>query len=460
MIIQNKTHLKSIKMKQLSIIAALIFLLSSTSAEAQESNAKTILIKNVELFNGFEQNTMKANLLIVDNLIQTISTSEIAADPSSVQVIDGQGKLVMPGLIDAHVHLLFESVPQSQAMLADYAMLNLMAAESAEKQLLRGFTTVRDLGGGALTLARAIDMKIVNGPRVFASGAFISQTGGHGDFGLPTDVPRKAGEMSYAEENGMMAIADGVDQVLLRSREQLRQGATQLKLMAGGGVASNFDPLDVTQYTAEEFAAAVSAAENWGTYVTVHAYTPKAIQTAINAGVKCIDHGQLADEESARLMSEKGIWWSLQPFLDDEDAVPFPEGSANRKKQLEMTNGTDNAYRLAKKYKVKTAFGTDCLFDAELAKKQGKQLAKLQKWYTPFEILKMATYDNAQLLKMSGKRNPYSKGKLGEISEGAYADLIIVNGNPLQEIDLVANPEANFLLIMKDGVIYKNLLSD
>ena len=159
------------------------------------------------------------------------------------------------------------------------------------------------------------------------------------------------------------------------------------------------------------------------------------------------------------MMAEKGIWWSLQPFLDDEDAIPFPQGSANRKKQLEITNGTDNAYRLAKKYKVKTAFGTDCLFDAELAKKQGKQLAKLQRWYTPFEILKMATYDNAQLLKMSGKRNPYLKGKLGEISEGAYADLIIVNGNPLQEIDLVANPDINFLLIMKDGVIYKNLLA-
>lgn len=446
-------------MKYLSILAVLIFLISSTAAEAQESNSKKILIKNVEVFNGFEENTIRANILIVDNIIETISKNEIPVDQTSVKVIDGQGKFVIPGLIDAHVHLLFESIPQSQVMFADFAMLNLLAAESAEKQLLRGFTTVRDLGGGALTLAKAIDMKIVKGPRVFASGAFISQTGGHGDFGLPTDVPRKAGEMSYAEENGMVAVADGVDQVLLRSREQLRQGATQLKLMAGGGVSSNYDPLDVSQYTTEEFAAAVSAAENWDTYVTVHAYTPKAIQTAINAGVKCIDHGQLADEETARMMAEKGIWWSLQPFLDDEDAIPFPQGSANRKKQLEITNGTDNAYRLAKKYKVKTAFGTDCLFDAELAKKQGKQLAKLQRWYTPFEILKMATYDNAQLLKMSGKRNPYLKGKLGEISEGAYADLIIVNGNPLQEIDLVANPDINFLLIMKDGVIYKNLLA-
>jgi imidazolonepropionase-like amidohydrolase len=255
-----------------------------------------------------------------------------------------------------------------------------------------------------------------------------------------------------------VAIADGVDQVLLRAREQLRQGATQLKLMAGGGVASNYDPLDVTQYSEAEFKAAVSAAENWGTYVTVHAYTPDAMQKAVNAGVKCIDHGQLADEATAKLMAEKGTWWSLQPFLDDEDANAYPEGSANRKKQIEMSSGTDNAYKLARKYNIKTAWGTDCLFDAKAAVKQGKKLAKLSRWYTPYEILKMATSTNAELLAMSGKRSPYQDGKLGEISEGAYADLIIVNGNPLENIKLVEDPENNFKLIMKDGRIYKNTL--
>ncbi|MDW8551072.1 amidohydrolase family protein, partial [Epilithonimonas ginsengisoli] len=275
---------------------------------------------------------------------------------------------------------------------------------------------------------------------------------------LIPDVPRKIGELSYAERNGMVAIADGEDAVLLRSREQLRQGATQLKLMAGGGVSSNYDPLDVSQYTGKEFAAAVSAAENWGTYVTVHAYTPLAIKTAVDAGVKCIDHGQLADEATAKLMAQKGIWWSLQPFLDDEDANPHPAGSSNRLKQIEMTKGTETAYGLAKKYKIKTAWGTDVLFDPESAKKQGKRLAKLTNWYTPYEILKMATSTNAELLRMSGKRDPYQKGKLGEITEGAYADMILVDGNPLTEINLVADPENKFLIIMKDGVIYKNIL--
>ncbi|MGY0392648.1 amidohydrolase family protein [Bizionia sp. KMM 8389] len=438
------------------ILGFLLFVNSTLNAQEV---SKQILIKNVEIFNGKDQKTIHGNILIENNIITKISKNEIL--PTSgikTQVIDGQGQFVMPGLIDAHVHLLFESVPKMQAMMSDYAMLNLMAAKAAEKQLLRGFTTVRDLGGGSLTLAKAIDLGLVTGPRVYSSGAFISQTGGHGDFGLPTDVPRKIGELSYAERNGMVAIADGADQVLMRTREQLRQGAKQIKLMAGGGVSSDYDPLDVAQYTTAEFKAAVSAAENWGTYVTVHAYTPFAIQTAIEAGVKCIDHGQLADEETAKLMADKGVWWSLQPFLDTGEST-FAEGSANRLKQIEMNKGTDKAYALAKKYKIKTAWGTDILFNAKAASKQGSKLAVMTRWYTPFEVLKMATSTNAELLRMSGKRNPYLKGNLGELTEGAYADLILVNGNPIENIELVENPEANFLIIMKDGKIYKNLLN-
>ena len=227
--------------------------------------------------------------------------------------------------------------------------------------------------------------------------------------------------------------------------------------MAGGGVASSMDPLDVTQYTVPELRAAVEAAENWGTYVTVHAYTPRAVRQSIEAGVKCIEHGQLLDDATAKLMANKGIWWSLQPFLDDDDAIPFSEGSANRAKQIEMTNGTDTAYKLAKKYKIKTAWGTDTLFDPTLATKQGKQLTKLVRWYTPFEVLKMATADNAELLALSGLRSPYP-GKLGVVQEGALADLLLVDGDPLANINLIADPAKNLLIIMKDGKIYKNTL--
>ncbi|HCA5285638.1 TPA: amidohydrolase family protein [Acinetobacter nosocomialis] len=451
---------KLINMLKQGVFLALVLSTSIYSSFAQEIKSK-ILLNNVNIFNGKDNKIIKGNLLIEGNLIKKISVTPININlDDNVKIINGQGKYVIPGLIDNHAHLMFESIPQQLALASNAAYINLFAANAAEKQLLRGFTTVRDMGGGALALAKAIDNKLVTGPRVFASGAFISQTGGHGDFGLPTDVPRKIGELSYVERNDMAAIADGADQVLIRSREQLRQGATQLKLMAGGGVSSNYDPLDVSQYTTAEFKAAVDAASNWGTYVTVHAYTPHAIKTAIDAGVKSIEHGQLADENTAKLMAEKGVWWSLQPFLDDEDAIPFPEGSANRKKQLEMTKGTDNAYKLAKKYHIKTAWGTDCLFDPVLAQKQGKQLAKMVRWFTPYEVLKMATYDNAQLLYLSGKRNPYQDGKLGEISEGAYADLILVDGNPLENIRLVENPDTNFKIIMKDGYIYKNTLTN
>ena len=226
--------------------------------------------------------------------------------------------------------------------------------------------------------------------------------------------------------------------------------------MAGGGVASSFDPLDVTQYTVPELRAAVEAAENWGTYVTVHAYTPRAVRQAIEAGVKCIDHGQLLDEPTVKLMAEKGVWWSLQPFTDDQPSA-FAEGSPNRIKQLEMFSGTDNAYTLAKKFRIKTAWGTDMLFSAENAAKQGANLAKMVRWYTPAEVLKMATADNAELLALSGLRSPYA-GKLGVVEEGALADLLLVEGNPIENINLIADPDKNFVLIMKDGKIYKNTI--
>ncbi len=432
-----------------------IFMLFTLSALAQ----KTILLTNVKIFNGKDNKTVNGHVLITDNVITKISATPIPTNKSAmVTIIDGKGKFLMPGLIDAHVHTMFESIEMAKGLTSDVGYLNLVAAKAAENQLLRGFTSVRDLGGASFNLKRAIDEGYVKGPRIYPSGATISQTAGHGDFGTPTDVPKdNARPLSYIERSGQTIVADGVDQVLMRTREQLRQGATQIKVMAGGGVSSSYDPLDVAQYTEEEIAAAVKAAAGWNTYVTVHAYTPSAMQSAIRAGVKCIDHGQLADEATAKLMAEKGIWWSLQPFLDDEDAIPFPEGSESRKKQLQMVSGTDNAYKLAKKYNINTAFGTDCLFDPKLAKRQGAQLAKLVKWYTPFEVLRMATSGNASLLELSGPRNPYPK-KLGVIEEGAYADMILVDGDPLTDISLVSNPEKNFILIIKNGEVIKNMI--
>ncbi len=420
--------------------------------------APVTLFQNVRVLSRTGQLSAPENVLVRGNVIERISTSPIPTDRSAnTKIIEGGGRTLMPGLIDAHVHMMMASVSQLVAMTADIGYINLKAAAEARDTLMRGFTTVRDLGGPAFGLKRAIDEGATVGPRMYVSGAFISQTGGHGDFRMPYEVPKTiGGPLSHMEQVGAAAIADSPDEVRLRAREQLMLGASQLKLMAGGGVSSPYDPLDVAQYTEAEFRAAVEAAENWGTDVTVHAYTPKAIQTAIAGGVRCIDHGQLADEATAKLMAEKGIWWSLQPFLDDEDATPFPDGSANRKKQLEMSAGTDNAYKLAKKYKIKTAWGTDTLFDQKLCTREGAQLVKMVRWYTPSEVLKMATADNAELLALSGPRNPYP-GKLGVVEEGALADLLLVDGDPVANIKLIEDPAKNFLVIMKDGRIYKNM---
>jgi imidazolonepropionase-like amidohydrolase len=184
---------------------------------------------------------------------------------------------------------------------------------------------------------------------------------------------------------------------------------------------------------------------------------PRAIREAVAAGVKCIEHGQLIDEPTAKLLADNGIWWSLQPFLDDEDTAPTLD-PVSRKKALEVFAGTYNAYKLAKKYKVKTAFGTDILFDARVASRQGAILAKMVRWYTPAEALRMATADNGRLMALSGFINPYP-GELGVVEEGALADLLLVDGDPLENINLIADPGKNVLVIMKDGMIYKNSVS-
>jgi imidazolonepropionase-like amidohydrolase len=435
----------------------------ASPAGAQQSPAApppaAVLFENVRVFDGTsERLSPPRNVLVVGNTIQTISEGPITPPAAGTLTrIAGNGRTLMPGLIDAHTHLSFTIIAQQAALTADIGYVHVAAGKAATDMLMRGFTSARDLGGPVFGLKRAIDQGLVAGPRIWPSGAMISQSGGHGDFRLPNELPARPGDVSYTERVNAAMIADSPDEVRKRAREQLALGASQIKLHAGGGVSSLYDPLDVTQYTVEEIRAAVLAAENWGTYVAVHAYTPRAVRFALEAGVRVVEHGQLIDEPTARLMAEKAAWLSLQPFLEDEDMIPFPEGSASRAKQLTMIAGTENAYRLAQKYRLKTAFGTDTLFDARLANRQGAQLAKLTRWYTPAQTLRMATADNAELLALSGPRSPYH-GKLGVVQEGALADLLLVDGDPLADIKLIQDPARNFVVIMKDGRVYKNSL--
>jgi imidazolonepropionase-like amidohydrolase len=417
------------------------------------------LFQNVRIFDGKSAAlSAPSSVLVRGSTIERISPGSTATDAGAgVRVINANGRVLMPGLIDAHWHAFLAATSPMVIMTADPGYLNILAARQAEATLMRGFTTIRDMGGPVFGLKRAIDEGIAIGPRIYPSGAMISQTSGHGDFRARYEIPRSpGGPLSQSEVAGIAAIADSPDEVRLRAREQLRQGASQIKLMGGGGVSSPHNPIESIQFTEAELHAAVEAAENWGTYVAVHAYTPAAIRQAIAAGVKCIEHGHLIDEPTAKLLADKGIWWSLQPLTYDAD-VFARMSPVSQKKALEVFAGTENAYKLAKKYKIKTAWGADILGDAGAASRQGQYLAMMVRWYTPAEALKMATADNGELMALSGFINPYP-GKLGVVEEGALADLLLVDGNPLEDINLVANPDKNFVVIMKDGRIYKNAL--
>ncbi|MBX3032050.1 MAG: amidohydrolase family protein [Chloroflexi bacterium] len=420
---------------------------------------RATLFRDVRVFDGREGVLGDpSQVLVRGRRIEVVAPAGVVlADAEGATIVAGGGRTLIPGLIDAHWHSMMAVAPLGVLLAGDPTYLALLAGAAATDALMRGFTTVRDAGGPAFGLKQAIDSGVVRGPRIYPSGAMISQTSGHGDFRTIQALPRgRLGQHADAELIGAVAIADGVGPVLQAAREQLMRGASQLKVMAGGGVASPSDPLDGTQYTEPELRAAVDAAEDWGTYVMVHAYTPRAVQRCIRAGVRCIEHGQLLDEATAALMAEQGVWWSLQPFLDDEDTPPVPP--ASRHKFLQMVAGTDAAYELARKHGVRVAWGTDTLFSAELATRQGRQLAKMRRWYTPAEILTMATRTNATLLAMSGPRDPYPEG-LGVVEAGALADLVLVDGDPLEDITLLARPESAFVVIMKDGVVVKDTLA-
>lgn len=431
--------------------------MTAPTVQAQDADPKVILFTNVNVFDGVKEALIEnANVVVTDNLITAVSTEPLMV--AGGRVIDGGGRTMIPGLIDAHWHSTYCCVPQSVLFTGDMSEVAIRGALGAEPTLLRGFTTVRDMGGNPFSIKKMIDAGEIVGPRILPSGPPMSQTSGHFDFRALQAVPSNpADPLDYWNRNGLLMLADGVPDVTKRTREILRMGATQIKIAGGGGVSSVFDPLDVQEYTFEEMKAVVDIADTWNTYVAAHIFTDKATRTALEAGVKSIEHGNLLSRETIELMAEKGAWLSVQPLINDEDAFTFND-PASAAKWIEATDGTDRVIPLAKEIGVKMAFGTDMLFDPATAAKQGKFLAKMTRWFTPYEALKMATSDNAELLTLTGPRHPYQEGELGVIAEGAYADLILVDGNPLQDLSLVAVPNTNFDVIMKNGVIYKNSL--
>lgn len=439
--------------KQILKISAFVFTLSLSISGFSQNK---IILQNVEIFNGKDNKTTTGSIVIQKNKIVEISkNTKLTSVEDDTKVIDGKGKFVMPGMIDAHWHSFLAANSNQSIMLGDESFLFIKAAKESENTLQRGFTTVRDLGGHTIGIKQANDAFLNKGPRIFPSEAMISQTGGHGDASFPWEEPRMIHHSPPRfQVLGGSVIADGVYEVTVAAREQLRNGASQLKVMAGGGVATLYDPLDATQYTKEEIHAAVEAAQNWGTYVTVHAYTVDAVRQAIDAGVQCIDHGHLLDEETVKYMTDKGIWLSMQPFDEDASAYTNPEQIKNK---ILVGEGTSKVYNWAKKYKTKLAWGSDLVSPPKDPFRQNQLVVNMKKWFNNYEILKMITYDNAQLLKLSGNRSPYPSN-LGEISIDAYADILLFDKSPLKDIDVIGDPTKNILLIIKDGKVLKNNL--
>lgn len=439
--------------------AAVLGLFAGFGLAPRETRAQTpdrpLLLTNLRYFDG-------TNLQMQSGQDIVIKGNQIAAlvpanqGPEDAERIDCGGRAVIPGLIDAHWHSTLVAVTQTQALAADIGFIHLMAGREAGATLMRGFTTVRDTGGPAFGLQLAIDRGVLPGPRIFPSGAMISQTSGHGDFRMLNEVPRGAGDLTYTERVGVSAIADGRTEVLRRAREQLMKGASQIKIMAGGGVSSLYDPLESMQYLEEEMEAAVWAAADWGTYVCAHVYTSDGIQRALRAGVRSIEHGQLADTETIAMMRDEGAWWSIQPFLADEDANPKSD-PRQQAKQLEVAEGTVRAFEEGRDMGVQMAFGTDILMNPRGTSSQGRQLAKLTRFMTPLEALHMATGAASNLLALSGERAPY-EGHLGVIVEGALADILVVEGNPETSLDWLDDPGENLSLIIKNGAIEKDQL--
>lgn len=419
------------------------------------TDQQPVLISDAQVFDGTSDELRRADVLVTGSKISEVSEKPLTA-PDGARRIDADGRVLMPGMSDAHWHMIFAPNTMDAMLEADTGLMYTNAVAEAESTLLRGFTTVRDVGGPTFGLKKAIDAGSVPGPRVFPSGALISQTAGHGDFSPAYAAPvTLGGRPSRFDEIGVFAVANGPAEVQAAVRAQLKRGASQIKLALGGGVISDTDPLDTLQYTSEEISAAVQTAADWGTYVCAHVYTAEGIKRAIRAGVKSIEHGHLVDEETLDEMARNNAWLSLQPFQKGDN--PLTEEQI---KKAEPTSHWDRVAQWAKDRGVRVAFGTDMLFQPGKLGIQSVLMTRFEKVFGAVGTLKIVTSGNAELLGLSGKRSPYGEAPLGVIREGAWADLLVVDGNPLENLSMLADPGKSLALVMKNGAVHKNTLGE
>jgi imidazolonepropionase-like amidohydrolase len=445
-----------IKMKQFKTILLTIFLFCSSSVVSANEAATQILIKNVNIFDGKnEKLAMGQDVLVESNLIKKIGKNLKANKDASV--IDGGGRTLMPGLIDMHTHLMFRYGARVMMTDFDAQASGAAAMETLQLYMQMGYTTVRDVGGNSLGLAKNIAAGRLKGPRIYSSGGAISAISGHNDLAMFSEQP---GEDVYSRR-GDTNIITGPIEARAATRRLLRGGASQIKVMVGGGVASDFDPLDANTMTEDEIRAIVEAAADFGTYACAHAYTDASVNRFLDAGGRCIEHGFLVSEKTLKRMKKLGAVMSLQPyagyeiFKEPEKLAGFNE--ENIRKARRVRDGADNMLKLVSKLKVDTFAGAD-LWQEGVITKTPEDMVLRKRWFKDVEILRQNTSSAAKWLAKSGTKNPYREGPLGVIKEGAYADMLLVEGNPVKDVTVMADWKNNLKVIMKDGVIYKNAL--
>ncbi len=432
-----------------------------TALAADETEPQT-LITNVNIFDGFNDTlAMGMSVLLEGNHIKEVGKDLKASD--GAKIIDGGGRTMTPGLIDMHGHVTFNTPEGTNTFTYewDFGAAGALAGQALrDDMLMKGITTVRDIAGNSRGIANAIKKDLLIGPRLYTSGGVLSHTGGHGDWGAKNDAePNDYGvliQQSY--------IVDGREDVIRASRRNYRGGAHFTKIMAGGGVSSVFDPLEILGATKEEIEAAVEIATDYGTYVAVHAYHDKSYQRALDAGVRSFEHGFLVSENIVKQMAAKGeeVVWSFQCFMSvntfgSYESMPDFFTHEQKLKGVAVGKGARNAAKLMKEHGVFIIGGAD-MFGIPF-KDMIKQdiTCNVDAGFTPAEALKHWTGNAGKVLKWSGPLDPYPTYALGTIAPDAYADILLWDGNPLDEIKLILD-EDKLDLIIKDGVIYKNTL--
>jgi len=409
-----------------------------------------ILFANANLvLDGFAELQPSFNVLVKDNYIHSVSP--IPINCQNATVIDVGGRTVMPGLIDAHAHITGLSLsPKNVSYPA--SNIAMAAANYLTRSLMDGFTTIREAGGADYSIAQLVAQGEIASPRLFYSGRALTQTGGGADFRTPYEHTDPCGHISPFSV--MSVIADGVDEVRKAAREELRRGATQIKLFASGGVVFPSEAhATLYEFSEAELSAAVEEAASRGTYVMAHAYTDAGIRRCLRAGVRSIEHANFASEETVAMIAESGAFFdptfiSLTQRIETDSETRLSSSIVHN---LERTIASgQQVYKWAKKYDVPIAFGTD-LWGAEARKSQVREFEMRMDLDSPANVIRSATTTNAALLMQ--------KDKLGTIAPGAYADLLVVEGDPLTDLRVMLDPQKNLKLIMKHGVIYKNELS-